>query len=110
MFSHVISCMRRSYGQYGEMKTGKLANVYFHWECAKLVQPAFATLIKGLLKILHNQLSVFILFIGQNLSHNTARPVRVQIQEIDEVIILFSNSNLISKKELYDKPEEVKNG
>ena len=47
------------------MKTGKLANVNFHCkvECVKLVQPAFATLIKGLLKILHNQLSVFILFI-----------------------------------------------
>ena len=80
------------------MKTGKLANVYFHWECVKLVQPAFATLIKGLLKILHNQLSVFILFIGQNSSHNTARPVRVQIQEIDEVIILFSKLTLFRIK------------
>ena len=43
MFSHIISCMRRSYWQDGEMKTGKLGNVYFHCkvECVKLVQPAF---------------------------------------------------------------------
>ena len=70
-----LSTMRRSYWQYGEMKTGKLANVYFHCkvECAKLVQPAFATLIKGLLKILHNQLSVFILFISQNSSHKNSK-------------------------------------
>ena len=99
MFSHKISCMRRSYWQYGEMKTGKLANVYFHWECVKLVQPAFATLIKGLLKILHNQLSVFILFISQNSPHKTVvRPVRVQIQEIDEVIISFSKLTLLRRK------------
>ena len=39
----IISCMRRSYWQDGEMKTGKLGNVYFHCkvECVKLVQPAF---------------------------------------------------------------------
>ena len=64
----------------------------------KLVQPAFATLIKGLLKILHNQLSVFFLFISQNSSHKTVRPVRVQIQEIDEVIISFSKLTLFRRK------------
>ena len=49
MFSHIISCMRRSYWQDGEMKTGKLGNVYLHCkvECVKLVQPAFISFLVG---------------------------------------------------------------
>ena len=78
MFSHIISYAK------------KLLAIWRNedWETGERLLPlqsgmretgtaCISTLIKGLLKILHNQLSVFILIISQNSSHKTVRPVKL---------------------------------